>query len=739
MVIESEYDGQAPMEKDELISDREDEEPQRRKAGYGAEAGEESESEVREDDEGRLQMKRKAVDKAKIAGAVTRYSCLLGQRELLKNFVDIKKASDPEYAAILDSQPKLKGPSRKKSNQLLLNGMLADEMVPGKSISFLAYLNTTATFPGPASSSSSSNSCRTEEPANIIATRFIPQEFMVCITSYGVCLIKQSASKKFSTLGYIAIDDVHRIKDVDSILSQVDRAFSSRGRLLITFLQKDLEAEGMVEEEKSKRDVEAPHKILRPFLLRRVKTDSWKGLLPNKEINIYLGLKEMWRRYYRLVLEKDIITVNGLQEMKTRLINVVMQLPKVTRHPYLFGGTVKPGASYTTDERFNQNSGKMLVDKLLSSMKEKGPQALIFSQMSRRVFDILKNYGLVLAVHGGDELMEMMTHGGEKIINFTTAELLINADINAIIQPGEERTIELNSNYDGLNVEDLNNSKSEALVQQWDGDSHCRENGTWLYHESPIVIETRTQDFQFFLVELSVLQGCELAAHKRLNGIPAVALSSSAGYRPNLSTTTISSKGSVYQTRFRQSESSRLPAAGQGSRDLQRSADDITLAGEIRDKSVEDVEKYWMKTTRPCRIKVRIEEGEAKRRKRENLENPLSKKIHSMRFPMQEQELNYLTTKGKVYSEEEDRYLLCQLYNYGIQPDDVWLVLQDSVAAGVAETLLGMIEKDEKTRLTKEAKLKLTKGKKRVIEEVQKVESRPPTPAETVSAKKKKT
>jgi hypothetical protein len=72
------------------------------------------------------------------------------------------------------------------------------------------------------------------------------------------------------------------------------------------------------------------------------------------------------------------------------------------------------------------------------------------------------------------------------------------------------------------------------------------------------------------------------------------------------------------------------------------------------------------------RIKTRIEEGEAKRNKRENLGSLLYKKINSVRYPMQELELNYPTTKGKVYSEEEDRYLLCRLDHYGMQVDDVY-------------------------------------------------------------------
>jgi SNF2 family DNA or RNA helicase len=48
-----------------------------------------------------------------------------------------------------------------------------------------------------------------------------------------------------------------------------------------------------------------------------------------KEINIYVGLSEMQRKWYRSVLEKDIDAVNGLtgkKEGKTRLMNMVMQV-----------------------------------------------------------------------------------------------------------------------------------------------------------------------------------------------------------------------------------------------------------------------------------------------------------------------------------------------------------------------------------------------------------------------------
>jgi SWI/SNF-related matrix-associated actin-dependent regulator of chromatin subfamily A member 5 len=149
-----------------------------------------------------------------------------------------------------------------------------------------------------------------EERAAIIQERILPVDFEVLITTYELCLIEKSAIKKLS-FEYIVIDEAHRIKNADSILAQIVRAFTSRGRLLITgtplqnslkelfallnficpeifsdyadlesFLHKDDAAAGD-DEEKSRMVVEALHKILRPFLLRRVKADVEKSLLPS--------------------------------------------------------------------------------------------------------------------------------------------------------------------------------------------------------------------------------------------------------------------------------------------------------------------------------------------------------------------------------------------------------------------------------------------------------------------------
>merc|ERR1712223_163842 len=134
------------------------------------------------------------------------------------------------------------------------------------------------------------------------------------------------------------------------------------------------------------------HAVLKPFLLRRLKSDVEKSLLPKKEMNVYVGLSKMQREWYTKILMKDIDIVNGAGKVeKMRLQNILMQLRKCTNHPYLFDGA-EPGPPYTTDEHIIDNSGKLnILDKLLPKLKEQGSRVLIFTQMTR-ILDILEDY-----------------------------------------------------------------------------------------------------------------------------------------------------------------------------------------------------------------------------------------------------------------------------------------------------------------------------------------------------------
>ncbi|MCJ1282730.1 hypothetical protein MMC26_002055 [Xylographa opegraphella] len=321
-----------------------------------------------------------------------------------------------------------------------ISGILADEMGLGKTlqtIAFLGYLRHICDITGPhlivVPKSTLDNWKREfimwtpevnvlvlqgakEERHQLINDRLIDEKFDVCITSYEMILREKAHLKKFAW-EYIIIDEAHRIKNEESSLAQIIRLFNSRNRLLITgtplqnnlhelwallnFLLPDVFGDSEAFDQWfSNQDadqdtvVQQLHRVLRPFLLRRIKSDVEKNLLPKKEVNLYIGMSDMQVRWYKKILEKDIDAVNGAagkRESKTRLLNIVMQLRKCCNHPYLFEGA-EPGPPYTTDEHLIFNAGKMIMlDKILDRMKKQGSRVLIFSQMSR-VLDILEDY-----------------------------------------------------------------------------------------------------------------------------------------------------------------------------------------------------------------------------------------------------------------------------------------------------------------------------------------------------------
>lgn len=101
------------------------------------------------------------------------------------------------------------------------------------------------------------------------------------------------------------------------------------------------------------------NQVLRPFLLRRLKSDVEKGLPPKKETILKVGMSQMQKQYYRALLQKDLEVVNAGGERK-RLLNVAMQLRKCCNHPYLFQGA-EPGPPYTTGEHIIESAGMLFL------------------------------------------------------------------------------------------------------------------------------------------------------------------------------------------------------------------------------------------------------------------------------------------------------------------------------------------------------------------------------------------
>ncbi|KAI0218655.1 SWI/SNF-related matrix-associated actin-dependent regulator of chromatin subfamily A member 5 [Lamellibrachia satsuma] len=320
-----------------------------------------------------------------------------------------------------------------------INGILADEMGLGKTlqtISLLGYMKHHRNIPSPhlviAPKSTLSNwvaefkrwvptirvVCLIGDQAKRVAMIrdvIMPGDWDCCVTSYEMVIREKSVFKKFNWR-YLVIDEAHRIKNEKSKLSEIVREFKSANRLLLTgtplqnnlhelwsllnFLLPDVfnsadDFDAWFNTNKCFGDSELVtrlHDVLRPFLLRRIKSDVEKRLLPKKETKIYIGLSKMQREWYTKILLKDIDVVNGAGKSdKMRLLNILMQLRKCCNHPYLFDGA-EPGPPYTTDQHLVDNCGKMvLLNKLLQKLKEQDSRVLIFSQMTR-VLDILEDY-----------------------------------------------------------------------------------------------------------------------------------------------------------------------------------------------------------------------------------------------------------------------------------------------------------------------------------------------------------
>jgi SWI/SNF-related matrix-associated actin-dependent regulator of chromatin subfamily A member 5 len=80
------------------------------------------------------------------------------------------------------------------------------------------------------------------------------------------------------------------------------------------------------------------HKILRPFMLRRLKKEVEKSLPPKHETILFTGMSAMQKKLYRDILIRDIDAVQGTSGNRTAILNIVMQLRKCAGHPYLFPG-----------------------------------------------------------------------------------------------------------------------------------------------------------------------------------------------------------------------------------------------------------------------------------------------------------------------------------------------------------------------------------------------------------------
>ncbi|OHT08842.1 F/Y-rich N-terminus family protein [Tritrichomonas foetus] len=254
-------------------------------------------------------------------------------------------------------------------------------------------------------------------------------KFEALLTTYEI-VIKEADLSKIEWQ-CIIIDEAHRLKNADSKLISIIRGFRSHFKLLLTgtplqnriqelwallnFLD-PIHFSSLTEFERKYANcadassVVELQNILKPLMLRRLKSDVEKAIAPLEEVIIECPMTMHQKAYYKAIFKKNIDYLRRGAHNKSKsanLRNISMELRKACNHPYLIADAEKQilierrevlkDAENVNDYVFIndsliRSSGKMiLLDKLLAKLKQDGHRVLIFSQM-KKMLDILVDY-----------------------------------------------------------------------------------------------------------------------------------------------------------------------------------------------------------------------------------------------------------------------------------------------------------------------------------------------------------
>lgn len=256
-------------------------------------------------------------------------------------------------------------------------------------------------------------------------------KFNVCLATYEYVVRGKNWLKRVHWQ-HIIIDEGHRIKNHESRLSSVLHShYTSRSRLLLTGtpLQNSLtelwallnfllpnvfksaesfeswfaapfaqmgvgnitstEEQAHLTEEESLLIIRRLHQVLRPFLLRRLKSDVLRmgEQLPDKQEHIIICDMSAWQRsmYLKIVKsERMLFTDRHGRRRYDRLSNPAMQLRKCVNHPYLFHQD--HSAMVVDSSDLWRCAGKFdMLDSCIAKFLRTGHRILVFNQMTKVV------------------------------------------------------------------------------------------------------------------------------------------------------------------------------------------------------------------------------------------------------------------------------------------------------------------------------------------------------------------
>ena len=234
---------------------------------------------------------------------------------------------------------------------------------------------------------------------------------------------------------YLILDEGHKVKNEETLISQSMRRIQRQGVVLLTgtpiqnnlrelyallnFLYPDVFTDGslfdsafnLVKNTVDDSRLSQAHYLLRPFMLRRVKDEVEVKLPPRMEIRVDCPMTKMQTFWYRSLLLREsaaLIDQPGsssaaaassssaqpTQESYKKLMNLLLQLRKCCNHPFMFPDA-EVGEEAASMDQLISASGKMdVIHKLLPKLKSKGHRVVLFSQFTR-MLDIIEDYPIL--------------------------------------------------------------------------------------------------------------------------------------------------------------------------------------------------------------------------------------------------------------------------------------------------------------------------------------------------------
>ncbi|XP_024944896.1 ATP-dependent helicase brm isoform X8 [Cephus cinctus] len=148
------------------------------------------------------------------------------------------------------------------------------------------------------------------------------------------------------------------------------------------------------------------HKVLRPFLLRRLKKEVESQLPDKVEYIIKCDMSGLQKVLYKHMQSKGVLLTDGSEKGKQgkggakALMNTIVQLRKLCNHPFMFQAIEEKycehvgtqGSAVITGPDLFRASGKFeLLDRILPKLKATNHRVLLFCQMTQ-LMTIMEDY-----------------------------------------------------------------------------------------------------------------------------------------------------------------------------------------------------------------------------------------------------------------------------------------------------------------------------------------------------------